>query len=356
MLNLLRSFARHGAMFLPVLLSGLAAAQLPDPVERTAPLRVYWNVITDASILQRGGQGTDWAAMVNLDGLPLRRDIVVLYEHRLGNFPKAGPQEIAQDPNYMDAHLAKVRRDIAQQIPDPEFSGVAVIDYETWNLQWDLMVGPVVQAWTRHVQSMNPSPIARLGGDARNAVLRETYDRAAKDFVLATIRECKALRPNAQWGMYDYPGSYGGTAALYNDPTWQKLKDRNDQLSWLWEALDVITPSLYSWRKTVPDGAARNPRTQYTTAEHRAFLRALITESKRVADGKPVYGYVWGCYLPNAGADAGKECNSTTMEVLFDEVEHSNIDGMIIWEDIGGRNQYLTFNRFTANQLSLIHI
>ena len=32
----------------------------------------------------------------------------------------------------LDAHLEKAAQDIAHAIPDPEFEGLAVIDYEAW--------------------------------------------------------------------------------------------------------------------------------------------------------------------------------------------------------------------------------
>lgn len=38
----------------------------------------------------------------------------------------------------LDAHLRKAEQDIVEAIPDPEFDGLAVIDYEAWRPLYQL--------------------------------------------------------------------------------------------------------------------------------------------------------------------------------------------------------------------------
>ena len=40
----------------------------------------------------------------------------------------------------LSAHAAKIRRDIDGAIPDPEWDGLAFIDYESWQPVWDWWV------------------------------------------------------------------------------------------------------------------------------------------------------------------------------------------------------------------------
>ena len=324
----------------------------PSPYgERSKPFVMLWNVTTDAWDLQ-SGEKKDWTNMVDFGGVPMVKDIVVLYEHRLGHFPREGPQQFAYNAAMLARHVSKVREDLIRQIPDPDYDGIAVIDYEGWVPWWEINTPEIKRNWREFLESRSPNPLHGLTGPDEERVLRTTFVAVVKEFLIATIDACRETRPNAKWSMYDYPCSYGGTAAVYDNPGANKYRDRNDELQWLWDRFDVFTPSLYSWRATVPEGAPRDKRYEYTPQEHRAFLTALVAESVRLAEGKPVYTYFWPRYLPTAGPRyEDRWFNDVTLDVFFQAVHGSDADGVIIWDNIKGRGQFDVIQEFMNEEL-----
>jgi hyaluronoglucosaminidase len=76
---------------------------------------------------------------------------VIFYEPDIGLYPwcEAGPNDATnkcQNPINggvpqkvdMNAHLAKVRLDVARAIPNPDYDSLAVIDFERWRPLFDL--------------------------------------------------------------------------------------------------------------------------------------------------------------------------------------------------------------------------
>jgi Hyaluronidase len=343
------------AAAIAVIAAPLAMGQTSPPGGTPAQFKIFNDVRTDSWDLANGAR-QDWAAMINFGGVPMDRNVITIYSHLLGNYPVMGPQGIVGAPGGgIQDHVNKIRRDLDRVIPDVNFSGVALIDYESWNLVWDVADATGKANWTSYQQTLVPSPIDGLSGDAREDMLRRTYEQAAKDIYLATINACKQARPKAKWAFLCYPDAYGGSAAGYDDPTQSaKLRARSDQLQWLWDAEDVIVPSITSCRQTVPAGASRDPLFQYTIQEHRDFIRAMVHESERVSNGKPVYAFFWIRIVGVAGqgATSGQLISPTGVEVLFEEISHSSLDGMILWDDLASRTQYDAFQNFMTIQLA----
>ena len=107
------------------------------------PDGVYWLVTYNSNNPNAAGLGQD----LGLDQVGIRRDAIILYQWQLGVFPVEGPHRMLRDAAWLTRHLAKVRQDVAHWVR-PGFTGVVVIDYESWDLTWDEtlnMASP--QAW-----------------------------------------------------------------------------------------------------------------------------------------------------------------------------------------------------------------
>ena len=69
-------------------------------------------------------------------------------------------------------HLQKVETDIDKFIPDPEFSGLGVLDFEEWFAIWDLNFKKGIKEIYRN------ESIKLAGGD--EAVAKAEFDKYAK--------------------------------------------------------------------------------------------------------------------------------------------------------------------------------
>jgi hypothetical protein len=126
----------------------------------------------------------------------------------------------------------------------------------------------------------------------------QQYEEAAKRFMLATIEATRELRPGCLVGWYGYPRNnlpfnpsdsylkwcaYPHNAGAcwfrgYDDEHYPAAaaaaRSANDRLQWLFDALDVITPSVYLGLK--PSESAAEANRQYvrdTTEEAVRLLR-----------------------------------------------------------------------------------
>ena len=171
---------------------------------------------------------------------------------------------------------------------------------ETWGPLWG-MAGEHSRYKTesrRLVRQRHPSlPDADVEKQAQLE-----FERGARSFMETTLAEAQRLRPNARFGYYGYPSCYGyldwreprgmdpgGWAeAASCRPETREAND--DLLSWLWEAVDVLLPSMYALSRnaTYNDMLVSNE------------LREARRVQASLSTPKPVYFYGW--YYPFAGA------------------------------------------------------
>ncbi len=338
---------------------GLASTAPAQPPEIPPPgphrsYTMYWNGTTKSGY---GVNGEMISKNMRFDGAPVRHDCVILYQHLFGLFPKAGVHITRSRPTYMQEHLARIAADLDRMIPDPDFPGIAVIDYECWANQWDRTpntsssLGPEAEDqdyrddWTDYLLQQNPHVFDGMTPAQREAHCKQTYDEAAKEFYLATLNECKRLRPAARWGYYGYPWSFyrawetGLQNIGYGNHT-GLASQRNNELRWLWDAVDVLLPSVYAIKKSVPDGQVTDPAIEDTAEDNRTWIRSNVAEAYRLAQGKPVYVYVWFRYHEQAGRHAHRHINGANLWQMIEEPYLAGADGIIIWDDIRTRRDF----------------
>jgi hypothetical protein len=142
------------------------------------------------------------------------------------------------------------------------------------------------------------------------ALAKRQYEAAARQFFEATISTTRELRPRCRLGWYSYPTNalphvgdsqwfaycaahpgtcsfdtgHPGNATGYDGPGGSEQRRINDRLSWLFDALDVITPSIYLGE--VPD--------ETTGADTAEYVGSTTREAVRLAAGrKPVLPVAW---------------------------------------------------------------
>ena len=101
-----------------------------------------------------------------------------------------------------------------RKIPDADFSGLAMIDWEGWRPLWDRNFDSKNIYQTKSIEmvrELHPGwPMDRLINTAK----RE-FEKAAKTMMEATIRLAKELRPKGLWGFYGFPDCYGNQEGDY---------------------------------------------------------------------------------------------------------------------------------------------
>jgi hypothetical protein len=324
----------------------LAAAMLSPVACATAQpaqsgFRVHWGIAGNP------------ARNIDLSNAPVRRDTEVFYQQQFGNFPDAGPQVVELHPGgraaYMVSHLAKVRADVIAKLPDPNWSGLAIIDYEGWMPYWSGHAEPIRAAWRNYIRTHRSYLIQGMLPAQEENVFRSTYLEATRAFWEATLNESKQLRPNATWGFYHLPQT-PYWAWLCNDPNCiadrNALKRANDEeLAWLYEAVDAHFPSLYTHYRSVPN--PQRSQHENTPEENELYFRRNIEEAIRVGRGKPVIPFVWYRYHPqNNTINTAAFLNDTNLRQMFTVPRELGSPGVVLWgwvPDQDERNELVQF-------------
>lgn len=322
------------------------APRTPTPGE---PHGVYW-LVTYGN--KSGVPEGDANARFGLDRVGIRTDIIILYQWQLGDFPYEGPHRLLRDPAWLNKHLAEVRTDVQRWVP-ADFTGVVVIDYELWGLAWEHTINRASrQGWDAHdrdhkddwidaLRATTPSRVANLSDSELDAFAKQSYDAAAKRIYLETLAAARAVRPRARWGYFHFPrrlyvssmtpkGTVGYPDASANSDATRI----NDELAWLFDAVDVVLPAPYAPRITTTDAEAsrlkleRNERQAPGTAER--FYRSNIREAVRVARGKPVLPLIRLRYYQ----DDETWLRTPDLELPLRAAKEEGAAGLIMWEHI----------------------
>lgn len=256
----------------------------------------------------------------DISGLPIRRDTVVLYEHQYGLYPRfyMGAAEhggIPQNTN-MPAHLAKLRSDLDYYIPDPNWSGYAVIDYEQWMFIWETHFVPVETynasiAWTRQ---RNPG----LTGAALEARAKADFEAAAQNFLLTTLRESKRLRPNAKWGFYMAP--------------WYDLRNHDARLRPFYDEMTAFFPHAYCDYFGIAGGTPTAG--QRLASAYDSELRDKINYARQIAGDRPVLAFGRLRYYEENRQYGLQSLNALDLSAMLRQPYRHGADGLVFWDYI----------------------
>lgn len=164
-------------------------------------------------------------------------------------------------------HLEKSAEDIINTIPDPNFDGVSVIDWEAWRPQWHDNFDTLAvyqQESIAHVKKMHPE----WDNTTVELVAELEWTQGAKLFMESTLKLGKTLRPNATWGYYAYPYCFNNKETANMSRTASAVAT-NDDVMWLFNESSALYPSIYL---------------RPTHANQRAYVRSKLEEAFRVRD------------------------------------------------------------------------
>ncbi|XP_034389489.1 hyaluronidase-1 isoform X2 [Cyclopterus lumpus] len=218
------------------------------------PFVTVWNAPT-ASCLSQYGVDLDlgtFSIAQNENQTFMGENITIFYSDKLGLYPRYTGQAVAINGGVpqnasLDEHLRVASENIHTCIPDKDFQGLAVVDWESWRPAWERNWDSkqVYQVESRGlVRSRHPdwSP-AQL-----EAAARVEFEGGGRKFMEETLNLGQQERPNGLWGYYGFPNCYNYFSEKSTNYTGEcppvELK-RNDELSWLWNVSSALYPDIY---------------------------------------------------------------------------------------------------------------
>ena len=167
-------------------------------------------------------------------------------------FPRIGKMPVINNGEYINggipqlgdlvAHVGNATLDIQRLIPDENYDGLAVLDFESWRPLFEHnfdSLSVYQKASVDLVKQLYPN---WTDNSLILATAKAQWDSAAQLFMESALMVGRQLRPLALWGYYEFPRCYGDIADLQCNSGSQ---ESNDQLMWLYEASAALYPSLY---------------------------------------------------------------------------------------------------------------
>ncbi|MEQ2171843.1 hypothetical protein GOODEAATRI_014709, partial [Goodea atripinnis] len=251
-LQSMRSFHPE-VLFLFGLLSITAGLQVASSSAQ-APFLTVWNAPTE-NCLSRYGVDLDlgmFSIVQNQNQTFMGENITIFYADKLGLYPRYSAQGQAinggvPQNSSLDEHLKLASENIRYYIPDRDFQGLSVVDWESWRPLWErnweskqvYKEGSKALVRSRH-PDWSPAQV--------EAAARVEFQQSGRKFMEETLKLAQKMRPKGLWGFYGFPSCYNyynNKSINYTGKCLDVEVKRNDQLIWLWNASSALYPDIY---------------------------------------------------------------------------------------------------------------
>ncbi|XP_068623954.1 uncharacterized protein [Battus philenor] len=286
------------------------------------PFNVYWNVptmqckskripftnLSKYGIVQNTGdsfRGESVTIMYDPGLFPalLKNETSGKFKFRNGGVPQEGN---------ITNHLEAFRMTVEQSVPDEDFHGIGIIDFESWRPIFRQNFGVLLPYKNVSVEIERKLhwwwPETWI---QREAKLR--FEEAAMVFMKSTIRLAKEMRPKALWGYYGFPYCFNVATNNPGEACPANVVQENNQINWLWSESTALYPSVYS---------SYNLSTNQLTS----LVRGRVKEASRVRrKGAPILPYFWFRYRDDGFM------SQMDLQTVLKTLYKSNASGFIIW-------------------------
>ncbi|XP_031331462.1 hyaluronidase-like [Photinus pyralis] len=264
----------HAVFFLFLTYLGEFAAESSTEFrDRRPPFITYWNLPTFQCA--RYKLGFDELAMkyniIQNKNDTFRGDrIALLYDP--GLFPAILPTDELKNggvPQEGDLarHLRAFEEDIARLIPDANFAGLGIIDFEDWRPIYRQNFGTLAKY--KDLSEKIERQRHWFWSDARiKAEAARRFEESARAFMEGTLKMAQRLRPRASWGYYGFPHCFNNDMEERCAPN---VQSENDRIKWLFATSDTLNPSLYLRQAF------------FTPTQRVQFIKGRVREAQRIA-------------------------------------------------------------------------
>ncbi|XP_071809977.1 hyaluronidase-1-like [Asterias amurensis] len=232
-----------------------------------------------------------------------------------GKFVNGGLPQLVN----MTSYLEKATDDITNAIPDENFSGLVVIDWEFWSPIWDENFWPERRVYREESIAFVQRHYPDWDAAKVESVAKLEFETAGKALFEATVKLGKLLRPGGLWGFYHYP--YCENNVRHVGRCNATTMKHNDQLRWLFDDTTAIYPSIYLKGADVGLNGSS------------AFVDATLGEAFRVREESdnplmPMYSYCRFNYTHTKYYYTMEDLKSTVLASA-----EKGLNGVIFWGD-----------------------
>ncbi|XP_078372681.1 hyaluronidase-1-like isoform X1 [Oculina patagonica] len=260
------------------------------PAIEDRPFVAIWNAPT-------GGCYVNYSININLRDFDILENpkqtwdgkyVTVFYNAQLGLYPYFTNEQGTNSYNggmpqlvNLAAHLKKMKQDIIKKIPDPDFNGLAIIDWEGWRPTWGRNFDSKRIYQSRSVELVQGKhPEWSMEEVIKEA--KKEFEQSARVFMESSIKLARQLRPKGLWGFYGFPDCFGTSETNYRCS--HEHQELNNKLKWLFSSSMALYPSVYMY-----DQQAWNKAYAYGRLEEAFRLATLVSKEKE--QRIPVFPY-----------------------------------------------------------------
>jgi hypothetical protein len=178
--------------------------------------------------------------------------------------------------------------------------------------------------------------------DSLESRARCHYEAAAREFLTQTLAIADSLRPNAKWGYYGYPHP----GRIREPSSVPEVRTANNRLKWLYEASEVIYPSIYITKKSVFNSPGNGGDFIESNC---TYIGLTLQESFRIVGKKPVVPFTWHEYHNTNPVYSEKIIKGYDVELQYIYPAAYPIDALILYESGSPRDS--SFTQFMRDRL-----
>lgn len=195
--------------------------------------------------------------------------MTIFYRDRLGKYPylsRDGRKVNGGIPQLGDlaAHLALTVTQMSGLL-QPNFTGLAVIDWEEWRPLWERNFGSKM-VYRKLSKELVRQERPDLSDRAVKLMARQKFEESARKFMEETLRSVVTDRPKGLWGFYGFP-------ACFNQ---QKRKTGRTNTNCILSSLfGGLCPPLYQYVMIIPFLSFKKIKVEIQIPEHKVQLSGL---------------------------------------------------------------------------------